>query len=269
MAAVIDYYANGYTPLADPSRIELVRHIESRRDSGDKRYLSGDDVKGDYPLQHFDEIYVPAITDLAPVMFVEGAVSVAVAGGTEVEAELTAANKITVRYNDGENYASLVQRNNQAWFSPISDTQNAYIIRGEKRIPINLNPMLYDSSYRSEYYVEENDTLIIPFRQYFITVAGAVAVPGRYPYIPDRSWDYYVALAGGFNRSLNSREAVTITSMEGKKLGKGEVIAPETVITANTNAGLYYFNQYAPVITTILGLAATVLSILAVTGAFN
>jgi protein involved in polysaccharide export with SLBB domain len=59
--------------------------------------------------------------------------------------------------------------------------------------------MLYDSSYRSEYYVEANDVLVIPFRQYFVTVAK----PGRYPYMPDRDWEYYIALAGGFDPVRN------------------------------------------------------------------
>jgi protein involved in polysaccharide export with SLBB domain len=126
--------------------------------------------------------------------------------------------------------------------------------------------MLYDSSYRSQYFVERNDTLVIPFRQYVVTVAGAVAVPGRYPYIPDREWDYYVALAGGFIRERNSREAVTIKDISGKELKKSDAVTPETTITAKTNAGLYYFNQYAPVFTTVLGLVSTLLSVLAVTG---
>jgi hypothetical protein len=153
-----------------------------------------------------------------------------------------------------------VQRN-RGWFTAISDTQNAYLIRGDERIPLNINPMLYDSGYRSRYFVERNDTLIIPFRQYFVTVAGAVAVPGRYPYIPDREWDYYVALAGGFVREQNSFESVTIKDISGKKMKKADAILPETIITAKTNAGLYYFNQYAPVVTTILSLFTTIFSI--------
>jgi protein involved in polysaccharide export with SLBB domain len=143
----------------------------------------------------------------------------------------------------------------------VSDTRNAYLLRGEERIMMNLNPMLYDSSYRSEYYVEENDTLIIPFRQYIVTVSGAVARPGRYPYIPDRTWDYYVALAGGFDPVKNAFERVTITDITGERLEKGDEITPETVITALTNGGFYYFNQVAPVITTVLSIATTSISL--------
>jgi hypothetical protein len=170
------------------------------------------------------------------------------------------ANRLTVRFNHGENYASLVQRN-RVWFTAISDTQNAYVIRGSERIPLNINPMLYDSSYRSQYFVEKNDVLIIPFRQYFVTVAGAVAVPGRYPYIPDRGWDYYVALAGGFVTERNSRESVAIQDIGGRAMKKTDPVGPETIITAKTNAGLYYFNKFAPVVTTTLSIVTTFISI--------
>jgi hypothetical protein len=175
-------------------------------------------------------------------------------------AESNAANRLTVRFNQGENYASLVRRN-AGWFSAISDTRNAYIERREERIPLDINPMLYDSSYRSQHYVERNDVLIIPFRQYFVSVAGAVALPGRYPYIPDRNWEYYVALAGGFVRERNSREAVVIKDLSGRTLRKSDAIMPETTITAQTNAGLYYFNQYAPIVTTLLSIVTAFVSV--------
>ncbi|MHB9291055.1 polysaccharide biosynthesis/export protein [Hollandina sp. SP2] len=249
---LVDYYAGGCTPLADTSRITLVRYVDGMIDSGDKVYLTLDDVQANYSLHHWDAIQIPTIVNLMPVMFVEGAVSQA---EDEVE-QVSVSNRLAIRFNEGENYASLVQRN-QSWFSSISDTQNAYIIRNRERIPVNLNPMLYDSSYRSTYFVKENDILIIPFRQYFVTVAGAVAVPGRYPYIPDRSWDYYVALAGGFNADKNARSSIVIQDITGRRLSKSDVITPESIITAQTNSFLYYFNQYAPIITTILSLIMT------------
>ncbi|MDR2501298.1 MAG: SLBB domain-containing protein [Treponema sp.] len=273
LAALISYYAGGYTPLADPSRIEVIRYVDGGRDSGNKIFLSAADVQNDYSLHNQDQIYIPAIIDLMPVMFVEGAITnydasqgaVTAPFQQEAAAELAAATRITVRFNAGENYASLIQRN-QRWFSAISDTQNAYVIRQGERILINLNPMLYDSSYRSDYYLEENDTLVIPFRQYFITVAGAVIRAGRYPYIPDRNWEYYIALAGGFEPTKNTKQDVAIVDITGRKLSKNDAITPETVITATTNHGLYYFNQFAPIVTTILTVVSTTLSILAVTG---
>jgi protein involved in polysaccharide export with SLBB domain len=255
---LVSYYANGLTPLADTSRIELTRHVKTETDSGDKYYLEGRDIEAGFVLHHLDAVYIPQITDLIPVMFVEGAVRPVEEDTAEEQPNVS--NRITVRFTAGENYSSLVQRNRE-WFSAVSDTQNAYILRGEERILINLNPMLYDSRYRSQYFVRANDILVVPFRQYFVTVSGAVAVPGRYPYIPDRGWDYYIALAGGFIPDRNSRERVDIVDIAGNKLTKEDVITPETVITARTNAGLYYFNKYAPIITTILSIISTTVTL--------
>jgi len=191
-------------------------------------------------------------------MFVEGAI------GVSTKTEITSSTRMPVRFNPGENYASLVQKN-QAWFTAVSDTANSYIIRNGKNIPLNINPMLYDATYRSQYYVEQNDVLMIPFRQYFVSVSGAVAIPGRYPYIPDRGWEYYVGLAGGFLSSQNSYQALTITDVSGKKLKKTDVISPETNIEAQSNAFLYYFNQYAPIVTTTLSIISTLLTAWALT----
>jgi protein involved in polysaccharide export with SLBB domain len=95
-----------------------------------------------------------------------------------------------------------------------------------------------------------------------VTVAGSVKVPGRYPYIPDRDWEYYIALAGGFVPTENSWEKVIITDINGKKLKKTDAITPETTITAPTNAFLYYFNQYAPVITTLLTIISSTITVI-------
>jgi hypothetical protein len=205
------------------------------------------------------------------VLFVEGAVvaleekdtaSKISKAAASVPTVPTASTRLVVPFNKGEYYASIVRRNSK-WFSAVSDTQNAYIIRGDSRIPINLNPLLYDETYRDEVPVEDNDTLVIPFRQYFVTVAGAVVIPGRYPYIPDRDWEYYIALAGGFIPERNKRESITIRDIAGSRLNKTDGITPETVITARTNHGLYYFGRYAPLITTMLSIVGTTVSVIA------
>ena len=124
--------------------------------------------------------------------------------------------------------------------------------------------MLYNKDYYSEYTVENNDILMVPFKQYFVSVAGAVVTPGRYPYIPDRTYDYYVALAGGFDKNKNSRDSVEIIDINGKLLSKTDIITPESIITAEYNSGMYRFNQYSGVITTVLSILSTSLSAYAV-----
>jgi protein involved in polysaccharide export with SLBB domain len=256
---LIEIYGNGFTPIADKTRLEMVRLINSTDVAGNKVFLTEKDFANNYVLEHYDVITVPTISQLQPVMFVEGALI------SEITSDLVVTSRITVPFNNGDTYAALVRRNIN-WFTPVSDTQNAYIIRKNERIPINLNPMLYNASYNDDILVHDGDVLIVPFRQYFVTVAGSVARPGRYPYIPDRTWEYYIGLAGGFIAERNAFNSVTITDMDGKKRKKTDAVLPETTITASTNHALYYFNLYSPVIVTVLSILGTFLSIRAITG---
>ena len=127
--------------------------------------------------------------------------------------------------------------------------------------------MLYDANFYSDFELEENDILRIPFKQLFVIVSGAVNQPGKYPYIPDRTYDYYVNLAGGFVTEKNTGDAVKIVDINGEKLNKKDYITPETIIDAKSNSFLYFFNQYAPIVTTLLSTIGTVLSVIAVTQA--
>jgi protein involved in polysaccharide export with SLBB domain len=251
---LIEVYGDGFTPLADSARIELTRYVNSTDKVGNKIYLAEEAVGANYPLENYDVIVIPTIAGARPVLFVEGAV------GVSAEGNLMASNRLMIRFEPGEDYGSLVRRNFD-WFSAVSDTMNAYILRNNERIPINLNPLLYSRENQSLYYLEQYDTLVIPFRQYFVTVSGAVINPGRYPYIPDRNWAYYVSLAGGLKKDQNAFRKVTITTVDGRPMTKNDEIVPETIINAETNSFLYHFNQVAPVLTTVLSIITTFISI--------
>jgi len=249
---LIDFYGGGFTPLSDSTRIELVRHLNSEDASGNRLFLTMDDVDNNFVLENYDTIIIPAIGDLRPVLIVEGAVDIDNRPAFFQNEQLFASNRITTQFHTGETFASMVRRN-RAWFSSLSDTENARIVRqcGEE-ILINLNPALFDASYRSEILIQNNDTLIIPFRQFFVTVAGGVARPGRFPFIPDRSWEYYVAMAGGFNPHRNACGRVIITDINGRRLDPNEPIGPETVITARTNSVFFWAREVAPLLSVIL-----------------
>ncbi|MCR5724806.1 MAG: SLBB domain-containing protein [Treponema sp.] len=258
---LIEMYGHGLTPLADTSRIELYRTLTGSAGAGEKSYLSKAQIDENFPLLCYDEVTIGSYADLSPTVVVEGAVWEN--PDTMEKSTAETSNRIIAAFNSGEDYAYFVRRNRN-WFTAVSDVSNAYIIREKKIIPIDLSLMLYDASYYANVTMQEHDTLIVPFRQYFVTVAGAVTSPGRFPYIPDRGFEYYVGLAGGFDRTKNKRKSVDILTFDGQKLGKKDTILPETTITANVNSGLYYFNQYAPVLTTLLSILATSLSAWAV-----
>jgi protein involved in polysaccharide export with SLBB domain len=257
---LIEQYGDGYTEVADRNRIELTRYVAGKSDSGEKIYITKDEIEKHYQLNNLDRIIIKNITDLKPVLFIEGAIK----NENNATTALEGTNKATIQFETGMNYATLV-RNVRGLFSYVSDTENSYIIRNGKKIPMNLNPMLFDASYKSEFFIEPYDSLIIPFKQFFITVSGAVRNPGRYPYIPDRDWQYYIALAGGFDEQKNSGEEITIYDINGRKLKKTDGLSPECKIVAHSNSFLYYYNQYSPVVMTTLSLITTLLSIYAIT----
>lgn len=250
---LVEAYAGGFTELADPSRMEMVRRVNSQSVAGDRIVLSADDVENDFVLENFDAVTVPSVTQLMPTLFVEGAVQIS---------SPTAAvmNRITVRFNTGETYAAMVRRNT-GWFSDLSDTQAAYVIRNGEQLPVNIDLALFDAAYDSELAVEDGDTLFIPFKQLFVTVAGAVPRPGTYPFIPGRGWEYYIAQAGGFVPMRNAMEKVTITDMTGRKMRKNQPITPETVITADSNHFMFTTAPIIALILSIIGVGLTAIDV--------
>lgn len=249
---LVETYGKGLTVMADPERIQLTRISNSKEKTGEKQFLTVVNIQENYPLEHYDEVYVPSYNDLRPVVFLQGAVN----SSDTLSANLETTNLRTEMFSYGESYSNFIRRNREV-FSANADLANAYVTRGQNFIAIDLSQILYSENFTNDLLLEPNDVLIVPFKQYFVTVAGAVNSPGRYPYIPNRDWEYYVGLAGGFIGEKNNFDAVKIKDVNGKTLKKEDLITPETTITAKTNSFTYYFNQYAPVITTTLSLILT------------
>ena len=251
---LIEVYGDGLSTLADSSRIEVVRRVNSEDVSGNRLFLTLRDLENNFTLEHYDIVFVPEYGDLLPVMFVEGAV------GIDITAALVTTTRLTVRFHAGDTYAALVRRNRD-WFSAVSDIENAYVLRmGGEVMPLNLNYALFDATYRGDVQIQAHDTLIIPFRQFFVTVAGAVVNPGRFPFIPDRGWDYYVALAGGFIPGRNARQSIVVTDINGRRLRPSDPITPETIITARSNHPMHFLGQYvAPVLSLVTAMLTVIL----------
>ncbi len=245
---LINYYCDGLDPLANTEKILLTRLVDEKDTKGDEIYLSKQDIEKDYKLNNLDTITVSSRRVLKNSIFVQGAVSVSI---NETLNGSTFRN-VNYEFTEGESYLTFV-RNHKSWFTQTSDFENAYIRRGEQVISINLYDMIYDLSYNDESLVlTANDILVIPYKQYFVTVSGGVIAPGRYAYVPDKTYDYYVGLAGGFNEDVNKNDAVKITDSDGNEVSKDSVIMPETTIKALKNGGIYNFNKYAAPITTAL-----------------
>jgi polysaccharide export outer membrane protein len=146
-------------------------------------------------------------------------------------------------------------------FTPESDLSNAYIVREGQRMLVNIADLIYRMDFSKDMELKADDIVIIPFRQFFVSVSGAVKIPGRYPYIPDRSWEYYVGLAGGIDAERNSGSTVSIMDVTGKKKAKTQSIEPEDAITAPANSFLYFFGRTSAILMTIISVASLVVSL--------
>ncbi|HOV94872.1 MAG TPA: SLBB domain-containing protein, partial [Spirochaetales bacterium] len=250
---LVEYYADGFTEKANTSRLALVRYTKAKDPVGEKQQFEYAANQG-MTLNQYDVVTVPAMQDLLPVVWFEGAVGVGTAGPTPETSQ-----RVPYTFYPGETISEAAIANRKL-FSAISDLSNAYIIRHGKEIPISLSKFLYDYDLQGDMPLEPNDTVIVPFRQFFVTVSGAVHSPGRYPYIPNRSWNYYVGLAGGFDTDRNSGQKVTIYDVRSQKVeSKGRVIQPEDNIEAASNSWLYSFTKVSGIVSTVFTTVIVIL----------
>lgn len=260
LSSLITYYGNGLSPLADTDKIQITRYISSNSTSGEKLYITKKDIDSDLKLYNLDKIFVNSHNEISPVIFFEGSVMTS----DEAGISLNAADKVTIQINENTNYAFLIREKKKYFVNPQSDLQNSYILRDNQILPLDIEKILYDPTFYTDLVALPNDKVVVPFRQFFVTVAGSVVSPGRFPYIPNRSYEYYVGLAGGFNKDRNMGNAVTIVDGNGKKLKKDDFITPECTITAATNSAYYYFYRYASVIAEIATVITAIVTVKAV-----
>lgn len=252
---LIDVYGNGFLNRADKERIEITHFLDIEESASEKEYVSEEAFNNNKLLMDKDVVTVYSFMDLHGIFFIEGAIAV-----SQNDTQLVSSNRRAVTFEKNEDYA-YVLRAYKDLFSESADLKNAYILRGKDVIKMDLEEVLYNVKYMANLVPEKNDVLMVPFSQPFVTVAGAVNNPGRYPYIPDRDWNYYIGLAGGFDKTKNSANMVTIRDKNNKHMSKSSKITPETTITAQTNAFTYYFGIYAPIVTTVLGVVSTGLTL--------
>jgi protein involved in polysaccharide export with SLBB domain len=265
LASLVEYYGDGFTLGADPSRVRLSRiHTEI---AGETRIFPYTENTG-MTLEDRDVVSIGNKVITRPVVFFEGALSQATARVEETTAAVEGTSKLEYPFYEGETLGNAV-RVNTARFMASSDLANAYIIREGKHIPMDLGRYIYYNDFSQDLELVNGDIILIPFRQYFVLVAGAVKLPGRYPYVPDRLSDYYINLAGGRDELQNNGRGIKITDMNNRRLKADAMIEPETMIYVPINRFTVFFNQYGPIVTTILSIITTLLSVLAITGALT
>jgi len=262
LRTLVFYYGGGLDILANTDNITLSRTLSDISKSGDIQYLKSDALDGDYELRHLDSVSIGSIASLKKTIFVQGAVGVSI---SESVSGSVATTNLSYQFETGETYNHFV-KSHKTWFTDVSDYERAYVSRKGEKISIDLYSMLFDPEYENDLELMEDDILVVPFKQFFVTVSGAVKIPGRYAYVPDRTWDYYVGLAGGFDAELNSRDAVKITDNLGNAVKKAEYITPETTIDALKNSFSYKFNK---VVTPLMSILSVITSTILLVNYFS
>ena len=252
LKALVEYYGGGLDVMADTDKIAVSRTIGS-----EAFYLDSTDLSEDFELMDRDAVTIGNLSDLKNTIFIQGAVKIDI---TQALNGNTPTNNIQYKFNEGETYIHFVHLNRDL-FTDVSDYQGSYVSRGEEKINLNLYSMLFDPEFTSDLKLEANDILVVPFRQFFVTVSGAVKTPGRFAYVPDRTYEYYVGLAGGFDADLNNNDAMKIMTKDGGTLTKDQYITPETTIDALKNSFSYKFNKVVTPLMTVLSLVTSTIVI--------
>jgi len=237
---VIKIYGDGMTSFADRERITIKRLSSNNSEFGESIYLDiSQTIPEDFFISDFDSINIARKLDHQPVVYFQGAI------GTE-SAGTTVSNKILYPIIPGEKLSSAT-RILKEQFTAVSDIENAFIIRASdgKKVTLNIQELLLKGGETNDAELFDGDVVVIPFRQYLVYVGGQVLNPGPYPYIVDKTWEYYVGLAGGFNIDNHIGTRVRITDVYGNRHKmKERIIEPEDVIYAPLNHPMYWLGEY-------------------------
>jgi len=253
-AATLLEFAGGMTRTAREDDIRLTRLGEGNQQAVTDHYVTRTELLAT-ALKDQDSVDVPSQLERRPVMYIEGAL--AESGSPSGSTRVSRVVRENQRLYD-------VAQQNQGLFTPVSDLENAYLRRnGNEIIPIDLVDLLHGTGQlTANPVVQPEDVLVIPFKQFQVTVLGGVARPGSYPWVPNRTWSYYVQEAGGLNPDLSGPGAIEVRNAEEVKVDKDEVVGPEYTIVAKRNNVRFWYLRSADLATTTIDLFNAVFSLL-------
>jgi len=261
-------YAAGPTKRADLGAIEVRRLDPEDETRARTIYASvGSRDRSGLSLRDRDEVQVQSALDRLPVVYLEGAfVGEPSDPQTELPGPPARAVRLAHRFSPGETLETAL-RSVRLRLAPTADPAQAYVVRigSPEPMPVDLEAVLYDAGPDAGMRLEPFDRIVVPFRQAIVFVEGAVRQPGTYPYVPNRTWRYYVDLAGGLNGERNIGERVTVIDAQESRREPGEPVQPEDTVFAHTNHPLYHFERLAGILSTAISLASLVVGILQLT----
>lgn len=247
---LVEFYGDGITPYAD-TNFEITKWDKDKLLSEYIQYVDYNETNTNkVELNNLDKIKINSRARQQQMVYFEGAVN---GNSTSI---------VKYQISKGELLSSAI-RFLEDNFPKEADLENTYIEKsGElKHIFIDLVDLLYNNNKNIDIVLEHNDRIIIPFRQYFVNISGEVNSPGRYPFIPNRTWEYYINMAGGFNNQTHSGNKLQILDYTNNEKNKDKLILPEDTIIVPSNDIIYNVNRYTVFIGVIASVVTSILTV--------
>ncbi|MDR0377036.1 MAG: SLBB domain-containing protein, partial [Spirochaetaceae bacterium] len=152
---LLDYYARGFTPLADKSRMELVRYVGSGSVSGDKMIFTETDIQRNYLLRNYDVITIPDITERRPA---------AALNRQERRITLEGAVRRPGTYDlaPNENLRDLIEVYGDG-FTPLADKSRMELVRYVGSGSVSGDKMIFtEMDIRENYPLQNYDAIMVP-----------------------------------------------------------------------------------------------------------
>lgn len=252
LGTLIDNYCEGLFNYADTSSITVTNYVE-----GSYSAVTLATNWADYELKDGDVISVGSSNQAMPYVTITGAITASSAGTISS----SIANKVLYSFVPGETVQQLI-RSISDMLVASSDTDNIYIIRDGQKISVSGQDTLTLDG-KGDVELQQGDTVVIPFSQLFVTVNGAVNNPGNYAYVPDRTIEYYINLAGGYSSNARTDKQVDVFDKDGNRVKKAETVDAQSTITVVKST----FSTDLALTISILSIVTSVLTI--ITGVTN
>ena len=248
---LIQFQGGGFTPIAEYTQIEVKRPLNSNNYEGNTFYMDMSVPGATMELMNMDVITVTEKTSYLPIVSIQGAIG-------DTSEGTTVSSKVDISITEDEKLSSVV-RKIEDQFTKVSDLEKAYIVRSNgENIPCNIQELLLSGKSEYDVVLHDRDIIVIPFRQYYVYVSGEVNDPGSYPYIVNKTWEYYVNLAGGFNIDTHTGRKVKIYDVYGEKYKpKDRILQPEDVIFVPRNHPMYWIGRYGTDISLLISTLTT------------
>lgn len=251
LSDIISYYSGGLLSSADKNNILISRYSRENNEYNQIKTTYDSDIV----INHLDKIVVPSIKIVKDSITVEGAIRDE-STNSSTTASLLGMSRGSLVYNffPGETLKELLETISPRFIST-SDLSNSYIVRGDKTISVDIHSYITQDR-EDEFILQPGDKLVVPFKQKFVNVQGAVQRSNAYAYEPNKKISYYISLAGGL--SQNATNEIKITDSYGNKLNTDSFVPAEATIYVKEST----FQKDLATTTSILTIIASVLAII-------